>query len=140
MSAADDQYDLYGGLPPHVKGSDTSLAAAKSQLPGAANMRNRVLVYIRAARGMGMTCDECEEQMAGRHQSISARVRELVLLKKIRDSGHRRKTRSGRQARIYVAVYDDPAPVDERDAQSQAPDAEPPGWGGDKVVPPRRMD
>lgn len=99
-----EQYDLYGGMPPHVKGSDTSLAAAKSQLPVALSMRSRVLVHVRAARGEGITCDEVEERMAGRHQSISARVRELVLMGKIRDSGYRRTTRSGRAARIYVAL------------------------------------
>ncbi len=115
-----DQYgDLYGGIPPHVKDSDTSLAAAVSQLPAAASVRSRVLVHVRAARGRGVTCDEIEEQMAGRHQTISARVRELVQLGFIRDSGVRRKTRSGRKARIYVACTD-PAPVDERDSFTPA--------------------
>lgn len=36
-----------------------------------------------------------------RHQTASARVRELVLAGLIEDTGKRRKTRSGRGARVY---------------------------------------
>jgi hypothetical protein len=50
----------------------------------------------------GATCDEVEQALEGRHQTISARIRELVLMHFIIDSKVRRLTRSGRLARVYI--------------------------------------
>lgn len=102
-SAPPEQYPLYDGTPPHVRGSDTSLAAAEAIEPHVGTQQARALAVVRAALA-GATCDEVEALTGGRHQGISARLRELVQLGKIVDSGQRRATRSGRQARIYVAV------------------------------------
>jgi hypothetical protein len=84
---------------PYVRGSDTSKAAADSMQRASETIRADVLAYIREGAA---TCDEVEEGLSLTHQTASARIRELVLLGSVRDSGARRKTRSGRQARVYV--------------------------------------
>lgn len=96
-----------GPSPPikYVRGSDTSRAAAESIEPSAASMRGRILNLIRYAEN-GLTCDEAEQITGMRHQTVSARIRELF------ESGHivflsdepngKRQTRSGRMARVYV--------------------------------------
>lgn len=103
------QGDLFGLASPagiirvaHVRGSDTSYAAARSMDGPAASIRERVFQAIKAAGANGVTSDQLEATM-GRHQTISARVRELSLLGRIMDTGRRRATRSGRKARVYVA-------------------------------------
>lgn len=95
---------LYDGKPPSVRGSDTSEAAAESVRKPSARIRQSVFEVVEAAGLRGVTCDGVEEKLDGRHQTISARVRELVQLGQIRDSGRRRKTRSGRTARVYVVT------------------------------------
>ncbi len=96
----DDQYDLYGGTPAHVKGSDTSLAAAKKHQEKMGRTHRRVLQLIGLSRD-GLTCDS--EEMTGlRHQSASARIRELVQWGHLEDSTGRRKTRSGSTATVWI--------------------------------------
>ena len=65
-------------------------------------LRAKVFRYIRGEGFAGATCDEIEEALDMRHQTASPRVRELVLMGAIEDSGHRRRTRSGSTARVYV--------------------------------------
>lgn len=48
-----------------------------------------------------MTCDEVEIVTGLKHQTASARIRELALKGLIKDSGKRRLTRSGRKAVVY---------------------------------------
>lgn len=81
---------------------DTSVAAAQSIAGGAEQLRARVLAEI-ATRG-GATCDEVEVALDLRHQTASARVNELAEEGKIADSGARRKTRSGREAIVWVVT------------------------------------
>jgi predicted HTH transcriptional regulator len=85
---------------PYVRGSDTSRDAAESMRPHVRSIADDVLAFIREGSA---TCDEVEEHLALRHQTASARVRDLVKDGKIRDSGARRPTRSGRMARVYIA-------------------------------------
>ncbi len=96
-----DQYNLYGGEPPHARGSDTSYAAAKAIEQSAETIRGRVYRYIQAMDGA--TDDEVEWALNLRHQTASARRRELVLLGLVVDSSWRRPTRSGTNATIWVA-------------------------------------
>jgi hypothetical protein len=100
----DRDYDQYAGTPPHVKGSDTSRAAAESVAFDAKHLRAVVFNHILGSGSVGMTCDRVEEIMDGRHQTISARIRELRNEGRIVDSGQRRPTRSGRQAIVYLAT------------------------------------
>jgi len=97
-----EQYDLFGGTPPHVKKSDTSKDAAESMVPHVGRLQGVILDHVRRSP-TGFTCDEIEIITGLRHQSASARVRELFLKGMIRRDG-KRKTSSGRQAHVYVWV------------------------------------
>ena len=91
----------YGGIPPHQR-TDTSLAAAISVLAAAPSMRGQVLAAIQDSGDRGVTDDELEVLLAMKHQTVSARRRELVLLGYLRVAGVR-KTRSGRSAVAWVS-------------------------------------
>lgn len=91
------------GTAPFVAGSATSQAAATSINGSAANLRNTVLSTIRAAGAHGMTCDEVEVALSMRHQTASARIRELFLRNQIFDSTRRRRTRSNHTAVVWQA-------------------------------------
>lgn len=101
---------------PHTPGfeaeSDTSEAAAESMEGEASSLRALVLQFIRESREYGSTCDEAEERLSLRHQTASARIRELVLRNRVTDSGRRRPTRSGRMAVVYVAIVALATPTD----------------------------
>ena len=88
------------GMPLFVHGSDTSQEAAESIAKDTNRLRALVLEEIRDAGGL--TCDEIEARLEMRHQTCSARVHELMAAGRIRDSGMRRKTRSGRNAVVWV--------------------------------------
>lgn len=89
----------YPFSPGHVEDCDTSVAAADSVEVLAPTIRSKILKHI-ASVGQ-VTCDEVEVAFGLRHQTASARVRELTMLGEIIDTGERRKTRSGRTARVY---------------------------------------
>ncbi|HUT03305.1 MAG TPA: hypothetical protein VM163_05380 [bacterium] len=91
-------------FPPFVKGSDTSEAAAVSIEPSAGSMRSEVLGFLRD-RGGG-TCDGVEVALNMRHQTASARIRELAVAGLIVDRGAREKTRSGRLAVFWLPAED----------------------------------
>ncbi len=88
-------------IPPYVGSSDTSFDAALSVAGSASTMRAACLEVIASAGTSGRTCDEVESLLRWRHQTVSARLRELVLMGSIVDSGTRRPTRSNRSARVY---------------------------------------
>jgi hypothetical protein len=90
----------YDGYPPFVRGSDTSQAAADRIAAAAGNLRRFVLETLRSIPD-GATCDQIEVECLMRHQTASARLRELFLDEFIFDTGERRETRSGRTARVY---------------------------------------
>lgn len=97
----DLRVDPYGGKAPSVD-VDTSRDAAAS-IQGVLNsMQSKVLGWIRSRGDDGATCDEVEAALEMKHQTASARIRELVLKDRICDSGMRRKTRSKRKAIVYV--------------------------------------
>ena len=97
---------------PFVKGSETSRLAALSMEPTLTSLRGRVLDAFVAAGRDGLTCDEVEalpqlKRKDGRdlaHQTASARVNELACGQFIADSGRVRKTRSHRDAVVYVVA------------------------------------
>lgn len=96
-----EQYSLYGGTPPHVADSDTSHEAAVAALPRINETHERILRMIADRADLGATCDEIEAAGHYLHTTASARIRELVLLGRLYDTGERRKTRSGCRARVY---------------------------------------
>jgi len=89
---------------PFVRGSDTSEAAAIRLDPESLE----AAVFAAIARSSnGCTDDEIEVMLQLSHQTTSARRRTLVLKHRVRDSGLRRQTRSGRQAVVWVAGTSD---------------------------------
>jgi hypothetical protein len=91
-------------LPPYVRSSKTSKQAAESVAPVCESLRDKIFRAIFAAGVKGKTCDECEEDLSMSHQTTSARIRELRQQRSILDTGLLRKTRSGRNAAVYVAA------------------------------------
>ena len=79
----------------------TSREAAQSIEPQLGNLEELVLEAIRASRD-GLTCDEVEEFTKLSHQCASARVNGLMKRGVIVDSGRKRKTRSGRNAIVWI--------------------------------------
>lgn len=67
-------------------------------------MRVRVFGFIMASGRNGATDDEMEAELGMRHQTVSARRRELVLKGLVRDSGSKRDTRSGRSATVWEII------------------------------------
>jgi len=95
----------YPDVPGSVAGSPTSGAAAEAMIPYAKTVRLKVLAQIKAAGKEGVTCEMLETLMRGRHQGVSARIRELVLEGLVEDSGGtRRNIGSKRDAVVWVAV------------------------------------
>jgi len=90
----------YPYTPGFAQGSDTSEEAAA--LVDHITLRERVLNCLAAAAPDGLTYDEIQVELDVIQSTISARVRELLLLGKIKDSGERRLTRYKRKARVYV--------------------------------------
>lgn len=86
---------------PYIKGSATSEAAAKSMEQSLSTLQKKLLVLVTESGKRGMTCDELEHRTNIRHQTLSARVRELYLRGRIYRTKRTRTTRSGRQAVVY---------------------------------------
>jgi hypothetical protein len=94
----------YPASPGYVSGSNTSKSAAKAIGPmSAGTWRAWIYKEIKRAGQKGRTCEEIESRLHLRHQSASARIRELVLFGDVKILGTRENS-SGRQARVYVAV------------------------------------
>ena len=108
QSECNDVDGTYGGQAPFVAGSDTSEKAAGETEPFRLSLSARVLKVIKSSGGHGATDDEIEVKLMLRHQTASARRRELVLSGAIRDSGERRKTRSGRTATVWKFIKPHP--------------------------------
>jgi hypothetical protein len=113
MSDPGDQLDLFGepalpvfpyhdGHVPRVSSSPTSTAAAASMVPTLGTKQARVLELLRS-RPDGLTDDDLERLTGWRHQTVSARRRELVLADLAVDSGRTRRTSSGRSATVWIS-------------------------------------
>ena len=94
---------LYGsqGDVPFERQSVTSAAAAATLCePELSRLEAYVLTVVtRHPR----TCDAIEEATGLSHQTVSARLRGLVLREQIEDSGEKARTRSGRWAVVWRA-------------------------------------
>lgn len=76
----------------------TSIQAKESIQEYEPTLLQRVCKRIRQSPA---TCDEVERDLNLKHQTTSARIRQLVQLRIIEDSGIRRMTRSGRNAIVW---------------------------------------
>lgn len=80
--------------------TDTSKEAWRSILPKLI-LTWRETVRVLIDKREGLTCDEVEVIAGMKHQTASARIRDLYLEGAILDSGERRPTRSGRSAVVW---------------------------------------
>ena len=104
-----EKYDLYGGTPPHVSGSETSHQAAIEIIDHLGELQQRVFeVYLKAYE-YGATTDEIQCVLGIGPQTACPRKRELEKMGKICRLGRKRRTRSGRLAEVYVATQFKPA-------------------------------
>jgi DNA-binding MarR family transcriptional regulator len=82
---------------------DTSIAALRS-LDEETVTRNRLRILKFVAEQDGATCDEIEAATGMKHQSASALITRLSRQGRLRDTGERRLTRSGRAATVWGVV------------------------------------
>lgn len=91
----------YPSRPGFVRDSDTSEAAANSLDDADLGfLRGQIWRFI-ASRPHGATCDETEVALGLRHQTASARLRELFLGGWVFTGDECRLTRSMRRAHVY---------------------------------------
>jgi hypothetical protein len=95
-------YPYHDGQIPRVAGSETSALAADSQEETIEAKQARILELIRNSYS-GLTDDDVERRTGWRHQTVSARRRELVLAGFVTYSGTRRRTSSGRLANVWIS-------------------------------------
>ena len=98
------QVDWVGDVPaPFAKGSDTSREAAAS-LTNTATLRNKVYAVIEAGGEHGATDQEVQARLRIPPNVETPRRWELVNAGLVRDSGLRRKTKSLRNATVWVST------------------------------------
>jgi len=85
-----------------MRHDDTSRSAKQSIQNDLPRLRLAVRTFVKDRGYRGATCDEIEQGLDLKHQTVSARCTELLKAGQILDSGARRPTRSGRSARVYV--------------------------------------
>lgn len=86
---------------PYVRGSETSKAAADSMKGIAMSKERQVLYLFRSDSSVGYTDDDLERILEEKHQTVSARRRSLEKKGIVYATEEKRKTRSGRAARVY---------------------------------------
>ena len=98
-----DDFDLFQF--PHVpghRGIDTSIEAAEAIAPSAGFLQGLVLAAVTEAGPNGVTVVEMSNHHGLDRMSIQPRFSELRALRKIVDSGQRRKNPSGISAIVWT--------------------------------------
>lgn len=85
--------------------SKTSQQAAEKVLPKTGSMRRAI--YEAIANHGGLADFEIEQLLGGKHQSISAGRRGLVIDKFIADSGKTRKNETGNECTVWIVTPTD---------------------------------
>jgi hypothetical protein len=126
--------------------ADTSMEAYRivTALGITAKQQLRLVRHLAAAEEP-LTRNELEDRTGIRLSSVCAAVNALLHKREVPalvELPPRKCRVTGYKCHpVWVAALNNyPEPVDERDAQSQAPDHQLSFWGGDKVEPPRRLD
>ena len=108
----------YRGTVP-ARDTDTSRAAAEMIRPKHSELQETIYAFVVEAAGVGLTAEEAGIRLAqlrgqsdvydySTRSTAAARLTELKLLGRIRDSGIRRKNRSGATAIAWLAVKSNP--------------------------------
>ena len=87
---------------PYTRGSETSRLAAESVRGKLGRIQRQIYEYVGFTGDQGSTCDEAELALGLSHQTCSARFRELTRRGWLSKTLEKRKTRSGRGARVYI--------------------------------------
>ncbi len=87
-------------------GTPTSKAAAESMRHLSVTVRNRVYEHLLEQADYGATAAEIEDTMCIAGNTLRPRLVELRQAGRIEDSGRTRPTPSGRQAVVWVAVWE----------------------------------
>jgi len=90
--------------PPAQAHSETSQAAARAIDPYAVGLRAQVYFAIARAGADGLTDLEVEAKTGLAGSTVRPRRVELVRLGLVHDSGRTRKTKSGREATIWITT------------------------------------
>lgn len=99
-----DQISMFDPAPKYVAHSPTSKAAAVQIEPKANTLRAKVYDLIKVSSEYGATDEELQDILCMEGSTERPRRKELCEQGKVKDSGKTRKTKSGRQAVIWVAV------------------------------------
>jgi len=91
-------------IPPFVRDSETSREAAVSMIEKAPSIRRKVWQFIHARGGHGATADEVQASMKIMGRTVTPRIIELRMRGRLKLSGGTRKTRSGRNAQVYIST------------------------------------
>lgn len=89
---------------PGARDTDTSRDAAEAMQPHAARLQGMVMDAIASAGAVGMTAEECARALNIDRAAAQPRTTELRKLGRIRDSGVRRRNRSGKSAIVWTAL------------------------------------
>lgn len=81
--------------------SEASIGALISIVHIRGKLKQRVFEALKEYGSDGATCDDLEEALAMKHQTLSARVRELWQEGWISRLSFQKRTRSGRWATVY---------------------------------------
>lgn len=84
------------------KAQRTSRLAAKNILPRTGTMRRKVHDLVLASGSIGLIDEQLENAVGGKHQSVSACRRSLVIDGYLQDSGRTRKNRVGNECIVWI--------------------------------------
>jgi hypothetical protein len=89
---------------PGARDTDTSREAADGMASHSARLQSLVFDAIYGAGTAGLTSEECADRLSLDSASAQPRTTELRKLGRIRDSGIRRRNRSGKNAIVWTAL------------------------------------
>lgn len=87
---------------PYKRGSETSKAAAELVRPKTPSYRAAIEGFLKGRGAQGATNDEVMATLSIQIQTVCPRMKELRVDGLVIDSGRTRKTRSGREAVVWV--------------------------------------
>lgn len=93
-------------VPPHQRHSDTSRAAAASMVPKFKGLMLNLMKFFKARADIGMTDEEGQYMSQVNGNSYRPARVKLQEYGMVRDSGMRRRTRSGKEAVVWVVTQE----------------------------------
>ena len=96
----ENQYELFGGLPPHNK-TETSRISAIDALQTGSTKRAKIYRFLREMGKFGATNEEMSIHLNMPIQTVCARNRELQLEGMVKDSRKRRLTKYAKHAIVW---------------------------------------